>query len=90
MEGKFLWISTVFSAEQILQNQSQWNLTKKICLDSKFRFAQVDIFSSLWIFAWESFISKKVDNFKSFYDKSRLSFFNFQLLKGGLVALEGW
>ena len=47
------------------------------------------IFSTLRLFAWESFINKKVririnyaphvDNFKSFYNKSGLSFFDFQL-----------
>ena len=63
-----------------------FNLTLDL---SKARFAQVGIFFTLRLFAWESFINKKVgirinyappvDNFKSFYNKSGLSFFDFQL-----------
>ena len=55
----------------------------------KARFARVGIFFTLRLFAWESFIDKKVgirinygpqvDKSKSFYNKSGLSFFDFQL-----------
>ena len=62
--------------------------------------AQVGIFFTLRLFDWESFINKKVgnrinyatlvDNFKSFYNKSGLSFFDFQLFINKTYQANNW